>query len=86
MRYKEKDNAKWKKAYHVFDEDGNEFISVASLRHVTTILGKSLPMFSEVMFRGGVLEDVLDLEDTFSSPWPWPRSLKSLALTLASKP
>ena len=36
--------------------------------------------------RGGVLEDVLGLEDvledTFSSPWP--RSLKSLAL--ASKP
>ena len=24
--------------------------------------------------RGGVLEDVLGLEDTFSSPWPWPRS------------
>ena len=32
--------------------------------------------------RGGVFEDVLGLEDTFSSPWP--RSLKSLAL--ASKP
>ena len=31
--------------------------------------------------RGGVLEDVLGvenvLEDTFSSPWLWPRSLKS---------
>ena len=29
--------------------------------------------------RGGVLED------TFSSPWPWPRRLKSLVLALASK-
>ena len=42
----------------------------------------------EVRIRGGVLEDVLGLEDvlenTLSSPWPWPRSLKSLAL--ASKP
>ena len=40
--------------------------------------------------RGGVLEEVLGfedvLEDTFWSPWPWPRSLKSLALALASKP
>ena len=38
--------------------------------------------------RGGLLEDVLGLEDvledTFPSPWPWPRSLKSFAL--ASKP
>ena len=40
----------------------------------------------DVMSRGGVLEDVLGLEDTFWSlwPWSWPRSLKSLAL--ASKP
>ena len=36
-----------------------------------------------LVFRGGVLEDVLGLEDvfedTFSSPWPWswPRTLKS---------
>ena len=35
-----------------------------------------------LLTRGGVLKDVLGLEDTFSSPWPWPRSLK----TLASKP
>ena len=34
--------------------------------------------------RGGVLKDVLGLEDTFWSPWPWSRNLKSLAL--ASKP
>ena len=31
--------------------------------------------------RGGVLEDVLGLEDvledTFSSPWPWPRRSSS---------
>ena len=26
----------------------------------------------KVRVRGGVLEDVLGLEDTFSSPWPWP--------------
>ena len=40
--------------------------------------------------RDGVLEDFLGLEDvledTFWSPWPWPRSTKSLALALASKP
>ena len=34
--------------------------------------------------RGGVLEDVLGLEDTFSSPWPWPRSLKSSKIALSS--
>ena len=35
--------------------------------------------------RGKVFEDVLGLEDTFSSPWPWPRSLKSskIAMSLA---
>ena len=27
------------------------------------------------VIRGEVLEDVLGLEDTFSSPWPWPQSL-----------
>ena len=27
--------------------------------------------------RGGVLEDVLGLEDTFSSPWPWPQVLEN---------
>ena len=38
--------------------------------------------------RGGVLEDVLGLkdvlEDTFWSPWPWPRSLKSSKIALSS--
>ena len=34
--------------------------------------------------RGGVLEDVLGLEDTFSSPWPRPRSLKSSKFALSS--
>ena len=34
--------------------------------------------------RGGVLEDVLSLEDAFSSPWPRGHIFKSLAL--ASKP
>ena len=40
--------------------------------------------FNDVIYRGGVLEDVLGHEDTFwspwtrrSSPWPWPRGLKS---------
>ena len=39
--------------------------------------------------RGGVLEDVLGLEGTFcpwprrSSPWPWPRSLKSSKIVLS---
>ena len=36
--------------------------------------------------RGGVLEDVLGLEDTFWSPWPWPRSLKSSKIALSSAP
>ena len=43
--------------------------------------------------RGGVLKDVLGLEDTFWSPWPWPRrssswpwprSLKSSKIPLSS--
>ena len=38
--------------------------------------------------RGGVLEDVFGLEDvledTFWSPWPWPRSLKSSKIALLS--
>ena len=45
---------------------------------------------SLVMIRGGVLEDVLGLEDvledTFWSPWPWPwpRSVRSLKIALSS--
>ena len=40
---------------------------------------------TSLIIRGGVLKDVLGLKDTFSSPWPWPRSLKSskIALSLA---
>ena len=34
--------------------------------------------------RCGVLEDVLGLEDTFWSPWPWPQSLKSSKIVLSS--
>ena len=36
--------------------------------------------------RGGVLQDVLGLEDRFWSPWPWPwpRSLKSSKIALSS--
>ena len=37
-----------------------------------------------IIIRDGVLEDVLGLEDTFSSPWPWPRSLKSSKIALSS--
>ena len=49
----------------------------------------SLKMLNEDLnTRGGVLEDVLGLEDvfenTFSSPWPWPRSLKSSKIALSS--
>ena len=33
---------------------------------------------AETITRGGVLED------TFSSPWPWPRSLKSSKIALSS--
>ena len=43
----------------------------------------------KIFSRGGVLEDVL--KDTFSSPWPrssspwpWPRSLRSLKIALSS--
>ena len=56
------------------------------------LIGYKIPLVPNTVFilntRGGVLENVLGLEDvledTFSSPWPWPQSLKSLAL--ASKP
>ena len=50
-------------------------------------------LFSVAVVRGGVLEDVLGLEDTFwspwpwprrSSPWPWPRGLKSSKIGLSS--
>ena len=34
--------------------------------------------------RGGVLDIVRGLEDTFPSPWPWPRSLKSSKIALSS--
>ena len=37
-----------------------------------------------IINRGGVPEDVLGLEDTFWSPWPWPRSLKSSKIALSS--
>ena len=41
-----------------------------------------------VIIRGGVFEDVLGLddvlEDTFWSPWPWPRGLKSSKIGLSS--
>ena len=31
-----------------------------------------------MFIRGGVLEDVVGIEYTFSSPWPWFRSLQVL--------
>ena len=38
--------------------------------------------------RGGVLEDVFGLkdvlEDTFSSPWPWPQTVQALENALFS--
>ena len=50
-----------------------------------------------LVIRGGVLEDVLGLQDVLentiwsrwlwprrSSPWPWPRSLKSTKIALSS--
>ena len=42
--------------------------------------------FILILCRGGVLEDVLGLEDTFrkSCPWPWPQILKSSKIALAS--
>ena len=43
---------------------------------------RCITVIEKLINRGGVLEDVLGLEDTFWSPWP--RCLKSLAL--ASKP
>jgi len=43
-----------------------------------------LRQISTISIRGGGLEDVLGLEDSFGSPWPWPWGVKSLAL--ASNP
>ena len=47
--------------------------------------------FTMLQNRGGVLEDVIGLEDRFCSPWPWPRrsspwprGLKSLKIGLSS--
>ena len=51
------------------------------------VLAQNRPVQTPI-YRGGVLEDVLSLQDvlenTFSSPWPWPRSLKSSKITLSS--
>ena len=41
-------------------------------------------IFSRVLTRGRVLEDVLGLEDTFWSLRPWPRSFESLKIALSS--
>ena len=60
--------------------------------YITNQLNRLLLDFrSSIDCRGGVLEDVLGLEDTFWSPWPWPRrsspwprSLKSSKIALSS--
>ena len=67
---------------------------VIAVRNFQAFSDRSFVSAFELIFilklnnKGGVLKDVLGLndvlEDTFLSPWPWPRSLKSLAL--ASKP
>ena len=49
------------------------------LRHKHPALSKG-----NLVRRGGVLEDVLGLEDRFWSAWPWPRSLKSSKIALSS--
>ena len=54
---------------------------VAKDKHFTS---KKAITPAALVFRGGVPEDVLGLEDTFSSPWPWPRSLKSSKIALSS--
>ena len=46
------------------------------IEHKSTVL-----VVDALSFKGGVLEDVLGLEDTFSRPWPqrsstWPRNLQ----------
>ena len=52
-------------------------------RHVLNMCEK-LRWVTAFSSRGGVIEDVLGLEDTFWSPWPWPRSLKSSKIALSS--
>ena len=46
-----------------------------SWRHNLKIILKNLTKncFNKRKIRGGVFKDVLGLEDTFWSPWPWPR-------------
>ena len=60
---------------------------------ITKIVQYKTLKITQINIRGGVLEDVLGLEDTFwspwpwprrSSPWPWPRSLKSSKIALSS--
>ena len=54
--------------------------------NICVIRQKRLKVSAHTTFicRDGVLEDVIGLEDTFSSPWPWSRSLKSLKIALFS--
>ena len=66
----------------VVSEEGNYYIDLANT--FLYVRGAIVKANGTAITRGGVLEDVLGLEDTFSSPWPWRRSLKSLAL--ASRP
>ena len=70
----------------ILSEPGKSTISQSNYRAVTlasqkgyvTGRGSNLgPIKFNLITKGGVLEDVLGLEDTFSSPWP--RSFKSLA-------
>ena len=44
----------------------------------------TLQAYRLLFTRSGVLEDVLDLEDTFWCPWPWLRSLKFSKIALFS--
>ena len=57
-------------------------LQACAILEQATLLGYQLIqqlrlLYGLVLTRGGVLKDVLGLEDMFWSPWPW--SLKSLA-------
>ena len=77
------------------DHFGSHFLYLLSITHLITHLLEaklSLHFLTKQNYtlrvnnRGGVLEDVLGLEDTFWSPWPWPwpRSLRSSKIALSS--
>ena len=65
----------------VCQSDTNGSILYDHAKYVLSLVKVKI-VLSSIVVRGGALEDVFDLEDTFSSPWP--RSLKSSKIALSS--